>query len=123
MRGGMSDYSLGLAQDRWDEQHCDRCGDVTDRLSPDGLCDRCEEELDEVAQVATPAGAVLALVAITALFVGGLAVAAFAPVQYGGPTTTQPWFVTTVAAALVLAGAALLAAYVHAARARDGGTS
>lgn len=73
----MSDYSLGLAQDRWDDPMCDRCGDLTDHLSTRGYCDACEEELDHAptGTAPTPAGVAVLVATVVAMVVAGVLVA------------------------------------------------
>ncbi|MFJ1510925.1 DUF983 domain-containing protein [Cellulosimicrobium funkei] len=73
----MSDYSLGLAQDRDDERVCERCGDIVDYLSSRGYCDGCEEELEHEPTdgAPTPAGVAVVLATVVALFVAGVLVA------------------------------------------------
>lgn len=133
MRGGMSDYNLGLAQDRHDERHCERCGDTVDYLSTRGFCDGCEAELDTehctwcgraadvddwglcpecanddadaVANAAPPAGVAVVLATVTVLLLAGLLVAWDAPPFTGTHLILAP--------ALILAAATLLGRYVY----------
>lgn len=117
----MSDYSLGLAQDEWDRPMCDRCGDLTDHLSPDGLCDRCQLKQDIDAEEhehgdlelvgPTPAGAAVVIATIVALLVAGVLVAWRARPFDGAHLILSPL--------LILAGAGLLARFVHVARHRE----
>ncbi|KON72572.1 hypothetical protein M768_13775 [Cellulosimicrobium cellulans F16] len=133
----MSDYSLGLAQDRWDDPICDRCGDLTDTLSPDGLCDACvlatqcnwcgtvtsdldawglctacvDEDLDAVAGAPTPAGVAVVLATVVVLLVGGVLVAWQARPFDGAHLILAP--------GLILAGAGLLARFVWVAHHRE----
>ncbi|MFD4992861.1 hypothetical protein ACFWH7_04560 [Cellulosimicrobium cellulans] len=126
----MSDYSLGLAQDRWDDPLCDRCGDLVDSLSADGLCDACvlatqcnwcgtvtsdldgrglcaacvDEDLDAVAGAPTPAGVAVVLATVVALLVAGVLVAWQARPFDGAHLILAP--------GLILAGAGLLARFV-----------
>lgn len=124
MRGGMSDYSLGLAQDRWDDRMCDRCGDLADHVSPDGLCDACvlatqcswcgtatsdldgwglcascvDEDLDAVAGAPTPAGVAVVLATVVALLVAGVLVAWRARPFDGAHLILAPALIITAAA-------------------------
>ncbi|MBE9924456.1 hypothetical protein G8C93_00930 [Cellulosimicrobium cellulans] len=124
MRGGMSDYSLGLAQDRWDDPMCDRCGDLADHVSPDGLCDACvlatqcswcgtatsdldewglcascvDEDLDAVAGAPTPAGVAVVLATVVALLVAGVLVAWQASPFDGAHLILAPALIITAAA-------------------------
>lgn len=106
MRGGMSDYSLGLAQDEWDRPMCDRCGDLVAHLSTRGYCDGCEEELDHEPTdgAPTPAGVAVVLATVVALLVAGVLVAWQASPFDGAHLIASPL--------LILAGAGLLGRFV-----------
>ena len=103
---GMSDYSLGLAQDRHDERICERCGDAVDYLSSRGFCDGCEEELDHEPTdgAPTPAGVAVVLATVVALLVAGVLVAWQASPFDGAHLILAP--------GLILAGAGLLGRFV-----------
>jgi len=127
----MSDYSLGLAQDEWDRPMCDRCGDLADTLSPNGLCDACvlatqcswcgtvsddldgwglcptcvDDELDAVGEAANPAGVAIALGAVCVLLLAGILVAWTSEPFTGGHLIAAPL--------LILAAAALLGRFVY----------
>lgn len=106
MRGGMSDYSLGLAQDRHDERVCERCGDTVAYLSSRGFCDGCEEEHDHEPTDAapTPAGVAVLVAMVTTLLVAGVLVAWQARPFDGAHLILAP--------GLILAAAALAARFV-----------